>query len=114
MPTSDERREAAARLRGCARDVNGTCDLGMHLSHWVGAGGEGGGDQFSVAADRRLAERTLGRLADLMDPTCEVVPFDEESMRLPHCSRCGQPMLKPWPSFCPNCGSRVTTGGDAE
>ena len=51
-------------------------------------------------------------LADLIDPTCHVVPFDEESMRLPHCSRCGQPMLKPWPNFCPNCGARVTSGGE--
>ena len=52
------------------------------------------------------------KLADLIDPTCRVVPFDEESMRLPHCSRCGQPMLKPWPNFCPNCGARVTSGGE--
>lgn len=49
----------------------------------------------------------LASLADLIDPTCHVVPFDEESMRLPHCSRCGQPMLKPWPNHCPNCGARV-------
>ena len=46
-------------------------------------------------------------LADLIDPTCEIVPFDEESMRLPHCSVCMQPILKPWPNFCPNCGARV-------
>ena len=47
------------------------------------------------------------RLADLIDPTCHVVPFDEESMQLPHCSKCGQPILKPWPNFCPCCGARI-------
>lgn len=48
-------------------------------------------------------------LADLIDPTCKIVPFDEESMRLPHCSVCGQPMLKPWPNHCPNCGARLVS-----
>lgn len=52
----------------------------------------------------------LDALADFIDPTCHVVPFDEESMRLPHCSRCGNPILKPWPSYCPDCGARVVTG----
>lgn len=50
-------------------------------------------------------------LADLIDPTCHVVPFDEN--RLSHCSSCGHPILKPWPNFCPCCGARVTGGGDA-
>lgn len=46
--------------------------------------------------------------------TCHIVPFDDESMRLPHCSVCGQPILKPWPKFCPRCGARVVSGDGDE
>lgn len=106
-PTSDERREVAARLRFFARETNGTRDFAMFLNHWIGVGNANVDGQFSVKSNRRTAEMTLEKLADLIDPTCHVVPFDEESMRLPHCSRCGQPILKPWPNHCPNCGARV-------
>ena len=51
------------------------------------------------------------KLAELIDPTCHVVPFDEN--RLSHCSSCGHPILKPWPNYCPKCGARITGGGDA-
>lgn len=112
MISPEERREVAERLRFCARETNGTRDFSMYLGHWVNADEEQGGNPFTVQANRKSAERTLEKLADLIDPTCEVVPFDEESMRLPHCSRCGQPMLKPWPNFCPCCGARVTSGGE--
>ena len=68
--TSDERREVAARLRRCARETNGTYDFVMYLSHWVGVVGPtvDEGNPFTAAADRRLAERTLEKLADLIDP----------------------------------------------
>ncbi|WP_298626641.1 hypothetical protein [uncultured Senegalimassilia sp.] len=48
----------------------------MYLSHWVGIDEvtDDEGKHFSVAADRRCAERTLEKLADLIDrPTCEAV-----------------------------------------
>lgn len=85
MATSEDRIEVAAKLRQMA-DEHDT----IHA--------------FSSADMRKLAE--------LIDPTCHVVPFDEESMRLPHCSKCGQPILKPWPNFCPNCGARVVNSDD--
>lgn len=96
--TSNVRREIAERMRGpfdvCECDgralINGTL-FGMQV----------------CARDETGLRKGMWHLADLIDPTCHVVPFDEESMRLPHCSRCGQPMLKPWPNFCPNCGARV-------
>lgn len=68
--TDDERRKVAARLRACAQDVNGTLDFAMYLSNWVGIEGvtDGEGNHFSVAADRRCAERTLEKIADLIDP----------------------------------------------
>ena len=120
-PTGDERREVAARLRGYivyarrhdldgdyAKESDKCVDTRSTLYNDIASCIEEFGN-FNLSA-----EQVFIRLADLMDPTCEVVPFDEESMRLPRCSRCGQPILKPWPSLCPNCGSRVTTGGDAE
>ena len=47
--------------------------------------------------------------ADSQERTCDVVPLGE---RLPHCSLCGQPMLRPWHNYCPSCGARVTDGGE--
>lgn len=98
MTSSDERREVAERMRGpfdvceCVGHtyINGTL-YGMQV----------------CARDELALRDGMRHLADLIDPTCKIVPFDEESMRLPHCSRCGQPMLKPWPNFCPCCGARV-------
>lgn len=70
MISDQERREVAARLRRCARETNGTYDFAMYLSHWVGVVGPtvDEGNPFTAAADRRLAERTLEKLADLIDP----------------------------------------------
>lgn len=101
-PTSDERREVAATMRVISSEGVKHLTLGEVLNSILTGG-----------APRPTTEvAIIACLADLIDPTCEVVPFDEESMRLPHCSRCGQPMLKPWPKFCPNCGARVTGGGE--
>ena len=92
--TSEERREVAERLRK-TRGIMAFVDaLGIDPD----------GDWCWADVSRRVAE--------LIDPTCHVVPFDEESMRLPHCSRCGQPILKPWPNFCPNCGARLVERGE--
>ena len=102
-PTSDERREVAATLRDAKRKCDGrgypwmTDDLCLAIGY-----------EHDYEADNGIFDR----LADLIDPTCRVVPFDEESMRLPHCSKCGQPMLKPWPNFCPHCGARVVREGE--
>lgn len=103
MISPDERREVAERMRG-PFDVCGC------LGHTYISGTLYG---MQVCATDELALRDgMRRLADLIDPTCEVVPFDEESMRLPHCSSCGQPILKPWPNHCPQCGARITRGGE--
>lgn len=96
-PTSEERREVAERLR---KEAGFDEWLDLTIENAI----------FGVFGEvRRPAADTL---ADLIDPTCEVVPFDEESMRLPHCSVCMQPILKPWPNFCPNCGARVVERGE--
>lgn len=107
-PTSDERREVAERLRAQARTVSH--DSG-YLWNRLEIAVNGWRVERSVDESYVFDNDVLSRLADLIDPTCHVVPFDEESMRLPHCSRCGQPMLKPWPNHCPNCGARCVDNG---
>lgn len=100
MINDEERREVAARLRACAQDVNGMRDFAMYLSNWVGVEGvaDDEGNQFSVAADRRIAERTLEKLADLIDPPTTTYI----------CDKCGGE----WPSDimferCPYCGTVI-------
>lgn len=95
MTSSDERRMVAARLRKAVKEhLYSSSDLGESIAAEVNCYGY-------------PREKVFTHLADLIDPTCKVVPFDKESMRLPHCSVCMQPILKPWPNFCPNCGARI-------
>lgn len=118
MPTSDGRREVAARLRLCARETNGTSDFAMYLNHWVGVGNANVGGQFSVKSDRKTAEMTLETLADLIDPTCEMVVKNGHAC----CGRCGHKLADEceveedyyeFRPFCPDCGARVTNGGES-
>ena len=89
----------------------------MYLSHWVGIDEvtDDEGKHFSVAADRRCAERTLEKLADLIDrPTCKKLKNDQH--RYWRCSHCGAFVrwdaatdstgVRPV-SYCPNCGAEV-------
>ena len=118
MTSDRQRREVAARLRACAQDVNGTRDFAMYLSNWVGVEGvaDDEGNQFSVAADRRAAERTLEKLADLIDrPTCEDVSVPRGDVFTPYvefkCSACGCSHVSlTYVYYCPNCGAEVVEG----
>ena len=123
MISDNERREVAERLRMCARDVNGTRDLSMYLAYWVGVAEDeiaAGGNPFTVAADRKCAERTLEKLADLIDrPTCEMKSIPKSSYRV--CSRCGAFVKRDAVTncteaipvrFCPNCDAKVVKGGE--
>lgn len=106
-PTSEARREVAARLRN--HDELRICDRESFELFYMRLNGRVFGDTGITRSDTEIFDR----LADLIDPTCDVVPLDEESMRLPHCSICGHPILKPWPNYCPCCGARVLEGNDA-
>lgn len=96
--TDEERREAARKLRELT-----VCD---------------GVDAFDIAKALRLeaVSRTeydtesVRRLADLIDPTCHIVTTAEGIIG---CDRCRTVMLavRAKPSFCPNCGARVVSGG---
>lgn len=128
-PTSDERREVAERLRdeadGFRRLENElgqlTIDLGevtavfQDVAHFAGFDG---------------TVRTcvlLDRIADLMDPTCNVVRKQvyaggpQMYKTLWCCSECGFPLAeskykghRPFveENFCPRCGARVVEGGE--
>ena len=122
MTTSDERREVAAKLRAFVPEINGTNDFAMYLNHWIGVGNANVGDSvFSVKSDRRTAEMTLEKLADLIDPTCgewrdyphpvDPAGFIEDDSEL-WCEHCDIP-LDPDYRYCPYCGSRVVSGLDA-
>lgn len=100
MASSEERREVAEMLREQADEGYGVNLESMAYALELDSDDGECGD-----------EDVFNMLADLIDPTCHVVPFDGD--RLSHCSSCGHPILKPWPNFCPCCGARITGGGEA-
>lgn len=118
MSSRDERREVAERLRRAwpeAGDMEKVWDV---LDPILGT--HDGQDTY------RAWEQTFNRLADLIDPTCEVmeVPDNDEFMiRVVSgfmCKRCGHEAIverncdgsaEP-PNYCPHCGARVTDGGE--
>lgn len=108
---SDERREVARRLR----------EYPVHLA----LGMEGGSPLRALAMLSGLLSATglrqdeparlYGRLADLIDPTCEANSLTDGEY---YCSECGgnlgieiedESLL---PSYCPECGARVTGDED--
>lgn len=119
-PTSDERREVAARLRErpVARNIKESYvaivqAVGVRpclLSH------EGeSGDRFDAAAYAEV----LDRLADLIDPTCHAEQdYDRDEPiqgRWWKCEKCGEYFVYERgfePSFCPYCGARVIGNGN--
>lgn len=121
MSSENERREVAKRLRFCAKTTNGTIELAIGLSHWVGIDGvtDDQGNPFSTQADCRVAALTLEKLADLIDPTCHVVgtisqDWSGGSTVYVHKLSCGHTretsMPEP-PEYCDECGARVVDDG---
>lgn len=99
IPTSEERREAAANLRkihlgGANKDL-----IELMLSDAIGAWHENG-----ISWDY-ITER----LADLIDPTCKVEddnPFMSDFAYI--CNSCGEHFSTcDKPNYCPGCGARL-------
>lgn len=122
MTNSEERREAARQMREEAagfRRLSEECDhvwtvdlgdvpaLFQDVAHFAGLDG-------TVRADE-----LFDRMADLMDPTCQMKGIPESSYRA--CSRCGAFVMRDAATdcteaipvrYCPNCGARVIAGGE--
>lgn len=104
-PTSEERREVAARLRHASHtDANLDVTIAIAILETVGE------------VHRPIAEV----VADLIDPTCEMEPMPA---CVPHhrflrwrCRKCGLVSFTPFnatgPRYCPYCGHRWVTRDD--
>ena len=118
-PTSDERREVAERLReqlrymrenNCYEEDLNVVDCGNSAYRNIAWSVEPHGN-FEKGNYVHIVER----LADLMDPTCEMddagdVPASvKDNLNTFFCSECGAPIYNDMtPSYCPYCGCRVT------
>jgi hypothetical protein len=111
MATSDdERREVAAAMRAISCRGVENLTLGEVLNSILTGG-----------APRPTTEMAaLARLADLIDPTCEV---DYRRYLYGCCAyeyhlSCGHSVDRPWrtpPAYCPECGARCIAGeGDGD
>ena len=111
---SDERREVAARMRSgiVARNIQ---EAYVAIVQSIGVrpclllhDGESG-DRF----DRSAYEAALTRLADLIDPTCQVSSMETYCDELGQLDgwkfhlTCGHSVHHEEPSYCPDCGARV-------
>ena len=112
MISNDERREVAERLRwlaskqGTYKGVLGS-DVLVPLR--------------LLSADHPgfMPRKSVARLADFIDPTCEMKSISKSSYRV--CLRCGAFVRKDAATdctkaipvrFCPNCGARVVRGDE--
>lgn len=126
MANSDERREAAGQMRKEAADFRSLgekynhvwfidlCDVPavfQGITHFAGLDGAVREDEL------------FDRMADLMDPTCEVESvervgegeFDQTIGYAFHLT-CGHCVMRPYtdmpPCYCDECGRRVIVGGE--
>ena len=118
MPTNDERREVAARLR--EQDI---IDMVTLSQCWLPKMFEVSCKDFALSCGA-CSEYVLNRLADLIEPeperTCRIEyvkhgPFFDV-LRFSCCgyewaeNRTDPGATEPDPNFCPNCGARVKEG----
>lgn len=102
MPTSDDRREVAAKLKQMADAHDAT-----EASRVARALGLEYKVYGTVVA---FGSADICNLADLIDPTChKVIPSEMEGCVF--CSNCGAEIGEYGvPNYCHNCGHRVVSG----
>ncbi len=109
-PTSDERREVAARLRDDCPGYSTEYDFFLHALGMSREEGRGPCDWTEVHK----------RLADLIDPTCHLVgttlqTWTDGTHAFYHELSCGHTCETVWakpPEYCPECGARVVSDDD--
>lgn len=101
-PTSEERREVAARMRTYAHDFKfrGSNPFWYVVKALFGD------------VDAHDYNSVFARLADLIDPTCHMGPAYAGGFV---CDRCYTwlPGMKKMPLYCPHCGARVVSDDGA-
>lgn len=109
MTSSEERREVAARLRAQARTVSHDSDylwnrLEIAVNGW----------RLGAVVDESYVfyNDVLSRLADLIDPTCEVVGDNTYTSDYDfRCKTCSEHFsAASTPMYCPGCGRRIDYG----
>ena len=107
MPTNDERREVAARLRESREFVGGMPKMSLEQNAF---------DAFERILACLGYERgnIFDHLADLIEPeperTRKLIPFieDDGSVFIENCSECDAAVLSRCEfNYCPNCGAKV-------
>lgn len=109
MVSSEERREVAERLRKYAKTVTHSPEyLWAHLEIAVNGWHMGAYVDESYVYDNEV----LSRLADLIDPTCEVVGDNTYTSDYDfRCKTCGEHFsAASTPRYCPGCGRRIDYG----
>lgn len=121
MISNDERREVAKRLRELPSDTYAAIKKWVQGGLFIDAsiGDEADYSQIHNAVFGCFPaehmhpgdyEELHERLADLIDPTCHLLPSSDGGFG---CDRCFTwfPSMKEKPRFCPECGARVTESG---
>ena len=98
MPTREERREVAERLREAIIDDG-------HLEMPGGKKGFQMTLQRIIGTSNPTRPALYARLAYLIDPTCHLVSDADNHM--PHCDMCGTGIYGLPTRYCPNCGAMV-------
>lgn len=97
MHSTDERREVAERLQKAVKEHQySSSDLGESIAAEVNCYGY-------------PREKVFTHLADLIDPTCHLLPSLDGGFG---CDRCFTwfPDMKKKSRYCPECGARVVSG----
>lgn len=110
MPSNDERREVAARLRELAdkNTVTATNYLVREIFKELGAEPPASPSNPTLRDLEAYDQAFLYRLADLIEPEERTCGLRSRftGMYCYECSECGHGMKPGW-TYCPNCGAKV-------